>query len=90
MAMGTIRLSLDCSRFDGQDLRTIDEIARIRLEAARRGWDLGLVNAGRDLSALIDLAGLGGVLRVQPERKIKKRKEPGRVEEEGELSDPSI
>lgn len=87
--MRTTRVRLDCSRFGGQGLGTVDEIARLRLEATRRGWDVRLVNPGAPLLDLIALVGLGEILRVESGRQPEQREEPRRVEEEGELGDPS-
>jgi ABC-type transporter Mla MlaB component len=44
------------------DAATVDALARLQLAARRNGCRLRLCNASDDLLALVDLAGLGGVL----------------------------
>ena len=46
------------------DLATVEALARLRLEAARRGADLRLQHASPALLALISFAGLAEVLRA--------------------------
>jgi hypothetical protein len=68
-------------------MATIDQIARLQLAVRRRGCRLELRNANPCLCELIGFAGLGEVLSVEPRRQAEQRKEPGRVQEEGELDD---
>ena len=87
--MATDTVTLSCAHLGQPDLAVIDRMARICLAARRGGSELRLAEASDELIALIDLAGLGDVLRVDVKRKSEERKEPGRVQEEGELGDPS-
>jgi hypothetical protein len=48
------------------DLVTIDALARLQLLAARAGFEVRLLDASLELRALLDLAGLREVLRVEP------------------------
>ena len=48
------------------DLVTIDALARLQLVAARAGFEVRLLEASAELRALLDLVGLGEVLRVEP------------------------
>ena len=88
MATGTV--TLNCACVDKPDLAAIDELARIHLGVRRCGCELRLEQPSQDLIALIELAGLAGVLRVQVQRKSEQRKQPGRVQEEGELANPPV
>ncbi len=71
MAAGSVKLS--CVRIKKPDLATIDRLARIQLAVRRGGQELQLADAGCDLMALIDLAGLAGVLRVEVRRQPEQR-----------------
>jgi ABC-type transporter Mla MlaB component len=86
MATGTVNLS--CARITRPDLATIDQIARIQLGVRRHGCELRLEQPCAELVALIELAGLSGVLRVQVHREAEEREQPRCVQEEGELPDP--
>jgi ABC-type transporter Mla MlaB component len=88
MATGTV--TLNCARVETPDLAAIDQLARISLGLQRCGCELRLQQPTADLVALIELAGLADLLRVQVKREAEKWKEPGRVEEEGELADPPV
>ncbi len=66
---------------------TIDLLARQQLAARRRGRLLQLRGTSADLERLIQIAGLGDVLRIEPGRKAEEREEPLGVEEEGQLLD---
>ena len=79
---------LDCGHIEAPTAATIDEIARLQLAARRRGCQLELASANPSLLELIGFVGLSGVLRVQARGQAEERKQPGGVEEEGELSDP--
>ena len=87
--MGTRALVLDCSALVNPDCGTIDLIARVHLEVHRYGLELQLTNANEPLLELIGLAGLAGVLSVEPGRQSEERKHLCSVEEEGQLDDPS-
>ena len=79
---------LDCGQLDAPTAATIDQLARLELAARRSGYELELANANPYLLELIGFVGLSGVLRVQTGGQAEQRKQPGGVEEEGELSDP--
>jgi len=88
--MATVTVTLNCARIKSPDLGAINEIASVQLGMRRCGCEVRLTQACDELVALIDFAGLGGVLRVEVQRKPEERKEPRRVEEEGELADPTV
>jgi hypothetical protein len=88
--MATDSVKLSCARIAKPDLSAIDQLARIQLGVCRGGCDLSLADACYDLMALIDFAGLADVLRVEVKRQSEERKQPGGVEEEGELADPPV
>jgi hypothetical protein len=71
------------------DVRTLDALARLQLAARRLGFELRLRDASRELLALVDLAGLAGVLRVEAQGEAEEREDSGGVEEERELGDPA-
>jgi len=48
------------------DIATVDALARLQLTARRLGWRLRLRNVSVELGELIELAGLTGVLGVEP------------------------
>ncbi|HEV2217925.1 MAG TPA: hypothetical protein VGV88_10150 [Candidatus Dormibacteraeota bacterium] len=75
---------LDCAQIDEPGLEVVEYVCRLRLGLKRGGRQLRLANARPELLELLELCGLG----VEVERQSKERKEPGRVQEEGELSDP--
>ena len=79
---------LDCGHLEATTAATIDEIARLQLTARRRGCQLELANANPYLLELIGFVGLSDVLRVQTGGQAEERKQPGGIEEEGELCDP--
>jgi hypothetical protein len=78
-------------RFDarGADLVLVDVLARLELAARRHGLRLCLRDAPDDLCALIDLAGLAGVLAVETWRKAEVREQLG-VEEVLEPPDAPV
>ena len=49
---------------NGVDLSTVDELARLQLEARRRGCSIWLRQACPELAGLLQLVGLAGVLQV--------------------------
>lgn len=65
----------------------VNVLARLQLEARRRGVDLRLRAVAPALRELIALAGLEEALRVEPGRQPEQREERGGVEEERELGD---
>jgi len=70
------------------DLGVLDALARLRLAAARSGMRCELLTTGDDLSELLELAGLSGVLG-QPVGEAEAREERCRVEEVVQVDDPS-
>jgi hypothetical protein len=70
------------------DLATLDALARLHVTARRLGRELRLQHATHELRALVAFAGLGDVLRLEPDRQAEEREQGLRVEEEGELDDP--
>jgi ABC-type transporter Mla MlaB component len=81
---------LDCGFLREPDLATMDCLARQQLACRREGRELRLRHASTELRELIDLAGLGGVLCVEPLGQAEEREEPRGVEEEGKLDDPAL
>jgi hypothetical protein len=81
---------LDCGPLKAPTANTIDQLARLHLAMRRYGCELELSNANPDLLELIGFVGLAGVLGVESGREAEQRKDPRRVEEEGELADPSV
>ena len=80
---------LDCSALPEADAAQLDRLARLLVVLRRRQLELLLVNAGPSLLDLIEFAGLSDVLGVEPVGKAEEREDPGGVEEEGELGDPT-
>jgi hypothetical protein len=87
--MGQPTFVLDCSAFGEPDAGQLDALARLCLNLRRSQCELRLANAGDGLLELIEFAGLGGVLSVEPIREAEEREDAGGVEEEGELGDPT-
>jgi ABC-type transporter Mla MlaB component len=48
------------------DGEALDALARLQLHARRRGHEIRLRRASHELRQLLELAGLGDVLRVEP------------------------
>ena len=65
----------------------IDLLARLQLEARRRGVQLRLRGLSPSLRELIAFAGLEDALRVEPLGQPEQREELGGVEEERHLGD---
>jgi hypothetical protein len=78
-------------RVDGArpDLALVDLLARLHLAARRGGWALRVDGAPPALCALLQLAGLAGVLAVQP-RGQPELIEQVRVDEVVEPGDPAV
>ena len=81
--MKSVKITLDCGSIAEPTMSTIDQVARLQLEARRCGCKLELRDANPYLVGLISLAGLGGVLGVEAERQAEQGEDPRRVEEEG-------
>jgi hypothetical protein len=88
--MRSARIVVDCGPVTTPTGATIDQIARLQLEARRCGCNLELKNANPCLLDLIDFAGLAEVLRVEAGRQSEQREQPSGVEEERELGDPTV
>jgi anti-anti-sigma regulatory factor len=55
------------------DVAAVDALARLQLAARQAGFELRLVHASAELTCLIELTGLAGVLRVEPGRQPEER-----------------
>ncbi len=88
MATGTVILS--CARIQHPSVAAIEYLARLKLGLRRGGRELCLATPSPELAELIDLAGLAGVLGLEVKGQPEERKEPCRVEKEGELADPPV
>lgn len=86
MAAGTV--ILNCAQLDSS-VAVLDHIARLRLCMRRGGYALCLANVSDDLRRVIKLAGLEECLGVEVQRQPEEREQLRRVEEEGDLADPS-
>jgi ABC-type transporter Mla MlaB component len=53
------------------DLGALDALARLQLQARRRGHEIRLRNASRELRQLVAFAGLGEFLGVEMERQTE-------------------
>ena len=83
-------VNVSCARIQEPDLAAIHQLAHMQLCARRCGRELCFTDASEELVALIELVGLGEVLRVEVKRQAKERKQPDGVEEEGEFPDPPV
>ena len=88
--MRSVKITLDCGSIAQPTVSTIDEMARLQLNARRCGCELELREANPRLLELIGFAGLGSVLCLETERQAEQRKDPCGVEEKGELGDPPV
>jgi anti-anti-sigma regulatory factor len=70
------------------DCVTVDALARFHLAAKRAGVELRLRHASAELSELLVLTGLDGVLRIEPGRETEDGEEPLSREKERQLDDP--
>ena len=66
-------VNVSCARIEAPDIRVIDQLARMQLCARRTGCELCFTDASEELVALIELAGLGDVLRVEVRRQPEER-----------------
>ena len=71
------------------DVAAVDALARLQLAARQAGFELRLLHASAELTCLIELTGLAGVLRVEPGRQPEEREQRLGVKEEGQLDDPA-
>ena len=72
------------------DARTVDALARLKLDLGRRGFELRLVHVPDALRELLAFVGLAEVLGVEPRRQPEEREQRLGIEEERELDDPSL
>jgi len=84
-------LVCDVGALEEPDAVAVDAVARLQLTARRLGSRIWVRHASADLCALLGFTGLEEIcsLRVDFEREAEEREEPLRVQEEGELDDPS-
>jgi ABC-type transporter Mla MlaB component len=66
-------VTVSCARIEAPDIRVIHQLAHMQLCAQRRGCELCFTDASDELVALIELAGLGDVLRVEVRRQAEER-----------------
>ncbi len=71
------------------DASSIDVLARMQLNAKRKGLDLRLCGASGELERLVAFCGLAGVLGLEASREAEKREQRRGVEEERHLGDPA-
>jgi hypothetical protein len=72
------------------DFEIVDALARLHLAARRAGYRVDVTAAPDDVLELIELAGLGETLGVEPRGKAEEREEGVGVEEERELDHPPV
>jgi ABC-type transporter Mla MlaB component len=84
----------DLSGLTDADIATVDDLARLQLITRRLGLTVELRNAPAELRELLELAGLGDVVRcsaplpLEAGRQPEEGEEPRRVEEEADPRDP--
>ncbi len=88
--MRSVKITLDCGSIGEPTVSTIDQMARLQLDARRCGCNLELKDANPHLLELIGFVGLSGVLCVEAGRQAEQGKDPCRIEEEGEFGDPTL
>ncbi len=81
---------LDCARLQAPNAGTLHGIARLQLVVRRHGGCVRLENASTSLVALIDLCGLAQALGVETGRQAEQGEDPGGVQKEGDIGDPSL
>ena len=90
-ASGADVLVCDASGLAEADAVAVDAVARLQLTARRLGRRICVRHAPMELEELLRMTGLAEIcgLRAKLEREPEEREDPLRVEEEGELLDPS-
>ena len=88
--MRSVKITLDCGALTETTASTIDQMARLQLAARRCGCELELRDPDPYLLELIGFVGLGAVLRLEAKGQAEEREQPRRIEEEGQLDDPSV
>lgn len=83
-------ITLDCAGVANANVGTIDAIARVHRNVRRQGLRLRILNASRFLVGLIDLCGLAEILGVETGRQAEEGEQPGRIEEERDVGDPTL
>jgi len=83
-------LVCDVAALQRPDAGTIEALARLQLTARRLGRQVRLRDPSHDLLDLLELCGLGEVLRVEPARQPKEREQPRGVQERVEMGDPPV
>lgn len=81
---------LDCGTCEEPTAATIDAIARLKLATRRSGCRLQLTSVSPALIDLLGFVGLGWVLGVEPHGQSPEREQPGGIEEERELGNPTV
>ncbi len=77
------------------DVATVDALARVQLTARRMGRRIRLLHACWELTDLVDLMGLAGVVRtelalpLEAQRQAEQREQRVGVEEERDPADPT-
>jgi anti-anti-sigma regulatory factor len=90
---GAHRVVCDVGALTSPDAAAVDALARLQLEARRRGLEVCLQGASPELVELLSLLGLLGALRVghplrlEPRGQPEQREERSRVEEERDPGD---
>lgn len=83
----------DVTEITRPDCSTVDAVARLQLDARRRGHEIVLRNANVELQELLELSGLADVIRcedgsgVEVGGQAEEREEAGGVEKEGDAAD---
>jgi hypothetical protein len=85
-----LTVTLDCAPFPEPTGVMIDSLARLFLIARKRGATVRMENMSQSLLGLIRFCGLLQALGVEPGGQPEEWEEPGGVQEEGELADPTI
>jgi anti-anti-sigma factor len=93
-AGGVAQIVCDLGSVSQSDVAVVDALCRMRLAARRRGCQLRLRNASRDLIELVFLIGLTDVMPVvsalEVEGESEQGEHPRRVQEERDPADPSF
>ncbi|MFE9658829.1 STAS domain-containing protein [Streptomyces sp. NPDC005955] len=85
-ATGSGRVVCDAGALVAPGLAAVDLLARLQLTARRAGGRIVVRDPPPALRELIRLVGLP----LQVEREVEQREPPGRVEEVGDLHDPTV
>lgn len=84
----------DVAGVAGNDLRTVEALARRHVAARRAGRTLRVRGASDELVGLLDLVGLADVLGLasglEARGETEQREQPGGVEEGGDAGDAAV